>query len=200
MSQRSFSNERYRKDAKIGSTRKSASSAKPIRKQGTAESSVKSSSSKSSSSKASSAKGSSKERPKPKDGIERDWSGLPTSPQIKKWRRVWWVLLLSGLAIIGMTYVVPEFRNNNEVARITSFIVLALSMVAVSIDLVIIRKLRKELMAAAEKKSAKKSGKADKGDPSGKANAKGDAGGKADATPATSDNETLAKKAGKDAS
>ena len=192
MTQRSFSNERYRKDAKIGSTRKSASSAKPIRKQGSAESSAKSSASKSSSSKGSS----SKARPTPKDGIERDWSGLPTSPQIKKWRRVWWVLLLSGLAIIGMTYAVPEFRDNNDVARITSFTVLALSMVAVSIDLVIIRKLRKELLAAAEKKSAKKSGKAVKGDAAGK----GVAAGNADAKQATSDNESLAKKSGKDAS
>lgn len=193
MTQRSFSNERYRKDAKIGSTRKSASSAKPIRKQGSAESSAKSSASKSWSSKGGS---SSKARPTPKDGIERDWSGLPTSPQIKKWRRVWWVLLLSGLAIIGMTYAVPEFRDNNDVARITSFTVLALSMVAVSIDLVIIRKLRKELLAAAEKKSAKKSGKAVKGDSADK----GDAAGKADAKQATSDNESLAKKSGKDAS
>lgn len=148
MTQRSFSNERYRKDAKIGSTRKSASSAKPVRKQGSVEVSSKPASSKKSGAK-----------PVPKDGIERDWSGLPTSPQIKKWRRVWWVLLLSGLAIIGMTYVVPEFRNNNDVARIASFAVLALSMTAVSIDLVIIRKLRKELMAAVDKKAGKKSPK-----------------------------------------
>lgn len=138
MTQRSYSNERYRKDAKIGSTRKSAAKAKPIRKQGVATSSV--------------------EKPKAKakkDGVEKDWAGLPTSPQIKKWRRIWWVLLVGGLALIGGTYAIPELRGNEEAARVVSLIVVVLSAAAVTIDLVVIRKLRKELILSMDKKAAK---------------------------------------------
>lgn len=136
MTQRSYSNERYRKDAKIGSTRKSAAKAKPVRKQGVATSSV--------------------EKPKAKkDAVEKDWAGLPTSPQIKKWRRIWWVLLVGGLALIGGTYAIPELRGNEDAARVVSLIVVVLSAAAVTIDLVVIRKLRKQLILAVDKKAAK---------------------------------------------
>ena len=142
MSQRSFTNDRNRKDGKTGHTRKSAAGAKPIRKQGTVESS----------SPAVKAK---------KTGAEKDWSGLPTSPEIKKWRRVWWVLLLGGLALIGGSYLVPELRTNENVLKVVSAIVLVLSVTAMGIDLIIIRRLRKELIAASgQKKSSKNDAKA----------------------------------------
>jgi len=138
MSQRSYSNERYRKGAKVGSTRKSAAGAKPVRKLGSAASTSTPA----------------KSKPKLKDsGVEKDWSGLPTSPEIKKWRRVWWVLLLGGLALIGGSYAIPDLRANDTVLRVVSATVLAFSMIAVTIDLVVIRKLRKELMAVPSKKS-----------------------------------------------
>jgi len=149
MSQRSYANDRNRKGAKVGSTRKSAAAAKPVRKQGSVE--VSSSSAKTSD------KSSSKQKPKGKsDGVERDFAGLPTSPEIKRWRRVWWVLLLSGLGMIGVSYLVPEFRTNEQLLKIVSAVVLVLSMGAILIDLVVIRKLRKELV---EKTSGKKAGK-----------------------------------------
>lgn len=128
MSQRSYANDRNRKGAKPGSTRKSASSAKPVRKQGSAVSSVPSA------------------KPK-KAEIEKDWSGLPTSPEIKKWRRVWWVLLLSGLGAIGVSYLVPELRTDETVLKIVSAVVLVLSVAAILIDLVVIRRLRKDLLS-----------------------------------------------------
>lgn len=141
MSQRSYGNDRYRKDANIGSTRKSAAKAKPVRKQGTVEVSSPSA------------------KPK-KPGQEKDWAGLPTSPEIKKWRRVWWVLLLSGLALIGGSYAIPELRDNEAVLKAVSIAVLAFSMAAIAIDLVVIRKLRKDLMAQmTKKKSSKHDGK-----------------------------------------
>jgi len=148
MSQRSYANDRNRKGAKPGSTRKSAAAAKPVRKQGSVE--VTSSAAKS--------KSTGKAKPK-SDGVEKDFAGLPTSPEIKKWRRVWWVLLLTGLGMIGVSYLVPDLRSNEQVLKIVSAVVLVLSMAAVSIDLVVIRKLRKELI---EKTSGKKSGKAAK--------------------------------------
>lgn len=153
MSQRSYSNDRYRKGATIGSTRKSAAKAKPVRKQG-------------------STSGSSTSKPKPKGSdIEKDWSGLPTSPEIKKWRRIWWALLLGGLAMIGIVYLVPELRVSGPVQSGVSIVVLALSLIAVFIDLRVIRKLRNELIAQTSgKKKAKEQGKAE-----AKAAAKADA-------------------------
>lgn len=137
MSQRSYANERYRKGANIGSTRKSAAKAKPVRKQGSVEV-VKA------------------VKPKKKDEIEKDWSGLPTSPQIKKWRTAWWVLLLTGLALIAASWGLPELRANERLVSGVSVAVLALSLAAILIDVVVIRKLRKELIAKAEKKLSPK--------------------------------------------
>ncbi len=137
MTQRSYSNERYRKDAKIGSTRKSAAKAKPKRAQGSAEASAV--------------------KPKAKPAVDKDWAGLPTSPEIRKWRRVWWAMLLGGLALIGASYFIPELRDNESVARVVPLIVLALSMAAVTIDLVVIRRLRKRLLASLGKKTGKPS-------------------------------------------
>ena len=139
MAQRSYTNDRYRKDAKIGSTRKSAAKAKPVRKQGTVSSSAPQS------------------KPKKKSGGDRDWSGLPSSPEIKKWRRIWWALLLGGLALIGIGYVIPQIQTDDTAQRIIAAVVLAASLTAVSIDVFIIRKLRKQLIEA-EKSSLKKKG------------------------------------------
>jgi hypothetical protein len=134
VSQRSYGNDRYRKGAKIGSTRKSAAGAKPVRKQGTVEAGSAS-------------------KPKQKPGQEKEWSGLPTSPEIKKWRQIWWALLLGGLALIGLLWVVPGLNENQTAQAVVPPIVLVCSLAAVSIDLFIIRKLRKQLI---EERSAKK--------------------------------------------
>ncbi|MBN2247871.1 MAG: hypothetical protein JW733_04150 [Coriobacteriia bacterium] len=141
MSQRSYNNDRNRKGAVVGSTRKSAASAKPVRKQGTVEVT-----------KASSTKS------KPA-GPEKDWTGLPTSPEIKKWRRIWWVLLLGGIAAIAVGYLLPELRANENAQRIIAIVVLLASMTAVTIDLVVIRRLRKQLIESAAKKPSKKAQK-----------------------------------------
>ena len=157
MSQRSFTNDRNRKDGKTGHTRKSAAGAKPIRKQGTVGGT------------------SSSAKPK-KAGADKDWSGLPTSPEIKKWRRVWWVLLLTGLALIAGSYAVPGLRTNEAVLRVVLVAVLALSFSAVGIDLIVIRRLRNELIAkTAQKKSSKHDAKADTGKQSKKHEAGKDA-------------------------
>jgi hypothetical protein len=150
MAQRSYTNDRYRKDAKIGSTRKSAAAAKPVRKHGTVSSSAPSS----------------KPKAKKKPEGNRDWSGLPSSPEIKKWRRIWWALLLGGLALIGLGYVIPQIQTNDNAQRIIAAVVLAASLTAVSIDVFIIRKLRKQLIEAekaSHKKKGDKHGAAEKG-------------------------------------
>lgn len=132
MARRSFMNDRYRPEAKVGATRKSASKAKPVRKVGAAPSS------------------SAKPKAKPKQ--EKDWAGLPTSPGIKKWRRIWWALLLGGLALIGIGYAIPELRADPRIQTGLALVVLALSFAAVSIDLFVIRRLRKQLIEASKPK------------------------------------------------
>ncbi|MRS11928.1 MAG: hypothetical protein EG823_02500 [Actinobacteria bacterium] len=139
MTQRNYANDRYRKDAKVGTTRKSAAKAKPVRKLG----------------EASSPKAAAKPK---KTGVEKDWSGLPTSPEIKKWRKLWWGLLLGGLALILGSYAVPDLRNNESLLKVLSLVVLALSAGAIYIDLVVIRKLRKGLVEAQRGKKKAKSG------------------------------------------
>jgi hypothetical protein len=126
MSQRSYSNDRYRKDANVGSTRKSAAKAKPIRKQGSTLAREVS-------------------KTKPKRGPNTDWMGLPTSPEIKKWRRIWWALLLGGLVLVGIGYLQP-LRSNAMVQTGILVLVLALAGVAIHIDLKVIRPLRDELI------------------------------------------------------
>lgn len=131
MARRSFMNDRYRPEAKVGSTRKSASKAKPVRKVGSVSTSAK---------------------PKAKPKQEKDWAGLPTSPEIKKWRRMWWGLLLGGLALIGIGYAVPELRADPRIQSGLAVVVLALSLTAVFIDVFVIRKLRKQLIEAGKPK------------------------------------------------
>jgi hypothetical protein len=134
-----MSNERYRRDAKIGSSRKSASSAKPKRAVGESAASV------------------GKPKPKVKEKKRTDWSGLPSTPEIRKWRRIWWVLLSSGMVLVVAGMFIPALQTEN-VQRIVLTIVLACSLSAISIDLFIIRRLRKEAMAAGKKKSKGDSG------------------------------------------
>lgn len=158
MSQRNYANDRYRKDAKVGSTRKSAAKAKPVRKQGSV------------------ASGGSTAKPK-KAEVEKDWSGLPTSPEIKKWRKVWWALLLGGLALIGGSYVLPGVSGNEETLKLISLVVLALSAAAVYLDLVVIRRLRKQLMPLRSAKKKSNSADAGNGSPGKSAGKKSDASG-----------------------
>ena len=145
MAQRSFSNERYRKDAKIGSTRKSAAKAKPVRKQGTVEVASKT-----------------KEKAKPKRDPNVDFTGMPTSPQIKMWRRVWWVLLIGGLAVVLAAMFIPEIRGNRTIQMAAPIVALTASGLALGIDLFVIRKLRNKLVAELAATKGKKSKKHNK--------------------------------------
>lgn len=68
------------------------------------------------------------------------------APEFKRWRRIWWVLLVGGLVLIGGSYAVPALRDNEDVLRTVSVLALVLSMGAVALDLVVIRKIRKRVI------------------------------------------------------
>lgn len=149
MSRRSYDNDRYRKGTEHGTTRRSAAKAKPVRSRGTVATPVKA---------------------KPKSGPMKDWAGLPTSPEIKKWRRIWWVLLLGSVALILAGWFIEQMQvYQNAIAVIA----LVASAVALAIELLVIRRLRNALLLSA---SAKKGGSGkgtDKGGSDGDAAKKG---------------------------
>lgn len=139
-------NERYQKqNAHAGKTRKSASSAKPKREAGTYSGST--------------AKKAPVKKKKP------TWSEMvPSTPEIKKWRRIWYVLLIIAVAGFGVAYWGQRITNTT-MATVGFIIELTAVGIAIAIDLVVIRKLRTEAIkeraaggkkgASAEKSAAK---------------------------------------------
>lgn len=144
MSRRSAQNARYRKDAQIGSTRKSAASAKPKRDAGVAAKPAKSTGKKSSSA-----------------GAKKAVQINPDTPQFKMWRRIWLALLLVAMVLSGGSFAL---RNvNDTVMKIVLTLAYVCIFAAFFIDYTIIRRLRNEWQEARSggKKKAEKVEKAD---------------------------------------
>jgi len=165
MARRSATNQRYQKNAKIGSTRRSASSSKPKREAGTYSASTKQA---------------------PEKAKQKFFSPLPTSPEIKKWRRIWYGLLGLAVASYAITLYAQSIKSQ-LLLTVALGLELGAVAVAVGIDLVIIRKLRNKVMA--EMKAGKKGGAKSS-----------DKVAKSSGQPATSDNTTAAKKGDEDPS
>lgn len=123
MARRSATNPRYQKDAQIGKTRRSAASAKPKRGQGEAASSVR------------------KKESKGKKRIRFS----PDTPEFRRWRRIWLVLLL-GAVILSISAFV--FREGGPVATVTLVAAYVCLFGAFFVDLTKIRRLRKEWVAS----------------------------------------------------
>jgi hypothetical protein len=162
MAKRSPFNERYQKqNAHAGSTRKSASSAKPKRSAGTYAAAPE------------------KKSPAKK---KQTWSEMvPSTPEIKKWRRIWFVLLLIAVAAFGLAFWGQNIKND-FIATVGFVIELVAVGVAIAIDLVVIRKLRTQ---AIKDNAAAKKGKPTKA---------------AEKAMSKSDNDKTAGDAGKDPS
>lgn len=131
-------NPRYRKDAQIGSTRRSSASLKPKRESG----------------------GGSRPAPKSKAA---DRTPYVDPPEVKKWRRLWAALL--ALAIVPVIYVIgPNVAGwaglgkgwpvNESVAKWGLYVEMAALAGALYIDFAIIRKIQ-----TAARKAQKDGGK-----------------------------------------
>jgi len=140
MSRRSPMNPRYGKDAKVGSTRRSASSVKPKREAGEVTSSKPT---------PSKAKDDAKTRPSWREAV-------PTSPEIKQWRTIWWVLF--GLMIVTWATVqfVPGLRGDPQAESIGMGVLTAAFFGTMYIEFGKIRRLRKELLEQAQSSKKKK--------------------------------------------
>jgi len=132
-------NDRYRKDADIGSTRRSAARAKPVRKPGTI-----------GGTSASSAKDAGNSKKK----LLRQ--PLPTSPEIKRWRMIWWGLFALAFVCILVNWLLPAARDDQTITMALTVTVFVLCAAAVYIDVVKIRKLRAQLIKEQGKKSKDK--------------------------------------------
>lgn len=137
MARRSPLNPRYQKHAKVGSTKRSASSLKPKREAGSA---------------ASAKQSKRKQAPEKKRAIPT----LPTSPEIKRWRRVWWALVAVMVATAATSYL-PALRNDVTAQRIGMAVLTAAFFPAMYIEIVVIRRLRNDLIK--QQKREKKDGK-----------------------------------------
>jgi len=142
MARRGATNARYQKGTTHGSTRRSASSLKPKRGAGQ-------------SAKAASAKGKgAKAAPK----RPRLFEPLPTTPEIKKWRRIWWVLLTVGMVFVAAGSFIPGLREDPAAQRVILMVVLTCSLAAIGIDLFVIRNLRKQMLEEMSSKPKKSGG------------------------------------------
>lgn len=140
MGRRSPTNPRYGRDAKVGSTRRSASSLKPKRDAG--ESGPR---------PATKSKSDTKKRPTMAEV-------MPTSPEIKKWRTIWWVLFGVMVATALLQQFVPAFQQSREAMIIGLAVLTGAFVASLYIELGKIRVLRKELIEE-QRKSLKKKGK-----------------------------------------
>ena len=145
MARRSAGNDRYRIEQK-GQTRKSAGSLKPKREKGTVDTSMPK-------------KSTTEKRKQPPQ--KKKYVPIPSTPEIKKWRKVWWVAIVIALLSFGVAYL-GEQQDNQVMRTVGLSIELAGVLVAINIDIFVIRRLRKEAILAEQKGKKPKADKAQK--------------------------------------
>jgi len=149
MTQRNPLNERYTTDEKIGKTRKSAASAKPVSK---AASSVRVEGSSSNQStgllgraNAKANKNANKNAEKKASKEERlRYYDVPTD-EYKKWRRIWWITIIVALVATAVSFFL-QTRGENflRISAVLLFAGYAFLIAAIIIDFAKVRKIRKE--------------------------------------------------------
>ncbi|MDH4140757.1 MAG: hypothetical protein OEV43_09335 [Coriobacteriia bacterium] len=138
MARRSPTNPRYRRDAGVGKTRRSAASAKPKREVGE--------------------RGSSGGGRKREPAKKRRWfDPLPTpdTPEFKRWRRIWAALFVIG-AVLAVYALYARESQAGTLALVGAYICL---LPAIYIDITKVRRMRKQLLA--EQQSGGKKAKDD---------------------------------------
>ncbi len=170
MSRRNPSNARYTKDS-TGHTRKSAASAKPKRSQGERTTDKPSAKKKTGI----------VEKGKKRSG-RKVFEPLPTSPEMKKWRKIWWGYILGSLALIAASALTRDLDigvGNFTITTILVTLAYASIFTALYIDFTKIRRLRKEMLEAHNKgKSSKKAKDSGESQDSTAEDAKGSSAGK----------------------
>ena len=145
MARRSAQNPRYQKGKEIGTTRKSAASAKPKRSAG--------------------GTGSGKSEPEKKSRFFQPLP-IPDTPEFKRWRKIWLGLLIAAV-IFSLGAWAGQSGNVDigQAGTLSLFAAYTCIFAAVYIDVTKIRRMRKDYAAQLEKsgqKPTKDSGKDEK--------------------------------------
>ncbi|MDZ4654974.1 MAG: hypothetical protein U1F44_03775 [Coriobacteriia bacterium] len=149
MARRSAGNDRYRVEKK-GQTRRSASSLKPKREKGSIDAAMSKKD-----------LGSKEKKAAKKKAAKKKFIPLPSTPEIKKWRKVWWAAIIIALLAFGIAFL-GEKQDNSVLRTVGLSIELAGVLVAINIDIFVIRRLRKEAIQAGKKGKKPKVDKAEK--------------------------------------
>ena len=136
MARRSAQNPRYQKGKQVGTTRKSAASAKPKRSSGEAGGS------------GSSKKSSSDEKPK-----SRFFQALPVpdTPRFKRWRQIWLGLLVAAVVFSLAAW----WQRGTQLGTLGLIAAYTCIFSAVYIDITKIRRMRKEYAEELDRKASK---------------------------------------------
>lgn len=131
MARRSATNRRYQKGTATGKTRRSSASLKPKREAGSA--------------------------PAPAKSAKRGPAADP--PEVKRWRRLWWVFLAVALVPVAYMFVPPllieGWKPDPQIARYGLAVEFGAFAAALYIDFAIIRRIRKEAAAGKVTKERK---------------------------------------------
>jgi hypothetical protein len=139
MTRRGAQNPRYQKGKEIGSTRKSAASAKPKRASGDT--------------------GPAKGGPAKKSRFFQPLP-VPETPEFKRWRKIW-----LGLLVAAVVFSIGAWWSQNNapgtVSTVSLFAAYTCIFAAVYIDITKIRRMRKQYAAELEKGGGKKAASKD---------------------------------------
>ena len=139
MTRRGAQNPRYQKGKEIGSTRKSAASAKPKRASGDT--------------------GPAKSAPAQKSRFFQPLP-VPDTPEFKRWRKIWLGLLVAAVVFsLGAWW--SQSNAPTTVSTVSLFAAYSCIFAAVYIDITKIRRMRKEYAAELDKSGGKKTGSKD---------------------------------------
>ena len=158
MSQRNPLNERYQADERLGKTRKSAASAKPVSK---AAASVREPAPKSKRQKKAEARERERKAQAKAQVENRIVPDVPNA-EYSKLRRVWWGLLIAGIVFTILSWIMVS----NEVLASYSIVAMVLAYVfiiaALALDLTKMRKMRKRYGMRAQQDKSKAARRAQK--------------------------------------
>jgi hypothetical protein len=163
MTQRNPMNERYQTEEKIGKTRKSAASAKPVTKAASSvhvESSAPAPKGRMAKAKAQATKEATKGKSSKTDSPRAKAEYYtPDTPEYKKWRRIWWIAIGVAMGLTALSFLIMMLLPDSPmVGYVMLGLAYALLFFSIWIDLAKVRKIRnayRDQMMNSNSKAAK---------------------------------------------
>lgn len=190
MSQRNPMNDRYQTDERKGQTRRSAASVKPKTK---AASSVRVVSA----TKTPQQKKAAKKAERQKQQAESMQYQTPPTEEFKKWRKIWWGLLIGAIVMVALSFAARMMFPEMEVLTLVILGVGYVGIIgALLVDFLKIRKLRRAYQQEMQGKVSKEQRAAEKRERAAAAQAKKEAEQAAEAKETTQDEGVIQRRKG----